>query len=74
MGVHSTLFLSTVSVLTYRCQTYVLKAHVLAGHPAPIEGVDYACLTREEIEQRRSEEGGADAKAYTSIVMDLLDA
>lgn len=63
-----------MSVLTYRCQTYVLKAHVLAGHPAPIEGVDYAWLTREEIELRLSEEGGADAKAYTSIVMDLLDA
>ncbi|AXA49321.1 large subunit ribosomal protein L46 [Malassezia restricta] len=55
-------------------KTYVVKAHILAGEPVPVEGVDYAWLTREEIAQRLSEDGSANAKTYREIVLDLLDA
>ena len=55
-------------------KTYVVKAHILAGEPVPVEGVEYAWLTREEIAQRLSEDGSADAKAYREVVLDLLDA
>ena len=52
----------------------MVKAHILAGEPVPVQGVDYAWLTREEIAQRLSEDDSANAKAYREIVLDLLDA
>lgn len=55
-------------------KTYVLKARILAGEPVPVKGVEYAWLTREEIAQRLTEDSSDDAKIYSSVVLDLLDA
>ena len=42
-------------------KTYVVKAHILAGEPVPVEGLDYAWRTRDELAQRLAEDGCANA-------------
>ncbi len=56
-------------------QTYFLPAHILSGNASVGEGsgVEYAWLTREEIEERL-EEGGEEDKAYWEAVGKLLAA
>ncbi|WFD29134.1 hypothetical protein MSPP1_000139 [Malassezia sp. CBS 17886] len=55
-------------------KTYVLRSHVLAGHAAPeAAGVDYAWLTKEEVQQRLADDRFAGAAAYWETIEPLLD-
>ena len=55
-------------------QTYVLKAHVLAGEPEPVDAnLDYAWLTKEEIRERLLADQRPEAHAYWEKLDALLD-
>lgn len=55
-------------------QTYVLKAHVLAGEPEPVDAnLDYAWLTKEEIRERLLADQWPEAHAYWEKLDALLD-
>ncbi|PKI85800.1 Mrpl17p [Malassezia vespertilionis] len=54
--------------------TYILRARILAGKPAPAsKDVDFAWLTKEEIQQRLADDGSQESSQYWEKIEGLLD-